>query len=95
MLSKSSLARSLALVRQSVDRLCHHRHVHITFSTLLILVPYDQVRVVSDWVVVYLVHSVLLFKWAASPDVEMCPSEVDLISLKVNSLTDAQTMASH
>jgi hypothetical protein len=30
-----------------------------------------------------------------SPDVEMCPSEVDLIPLKVNSLTDAQTMASH
>ena len=24
-------------MRQSVDRLCHHRHVHITFSTLLIL----------------------------------------------------------
>jgi hypothetical protein len=37
MLSKSFLARRLALVRQVVARLCHQSHLHITFSTLLIL----------------------------------------------------------
>ena len=52
MLSKSSLARSLALVRQSVDRLCHHRHVHITFSTLLILNRADF----GDWMPQISVH---------------------------------------